>query len=160
MRWIVGAYGIWTDRFISTGNVLDMGTGQVPEVHRTPLPQFTGVSCLPTCIQFSYLADSQDNFAYAVFADLSFDITPKLEGSVALRYDKDERENTTETPPGFLRRNSIAGKDFALLQGAQAPSLPRRLRSAGRCQEGEHPAPGPVPLPVPPLASSRGANQG
>lgn len=102
VRWIVGAYGIWTDRFISTGNVLDLGSGVVPEVHRTPLPQFTGVSCLPTCIQFSYLADSQDNVAYAVFADLSFDITPKLEGSVALRYDKDERENTTETPTGFL----------------------------------------------------------
>jgi iron complex outermembrane receptor protein len=102
VRWIVGAYGIWTDRFISTGNVLDLGTGVVPEVHRTPLPQFTGVSCLPTCIQFSYLADSQDNFAWAVFADLSFDITPKLEGSVALRYDRDERENTTETPAGFL----------------------------------------------------------
>jgi iron complex outermembrane recepter protein len=102
VRWIVGAYGIWTDRFISTGNVLDLGSGVVPEVHRTPLPQFTGVSCLPTCIQFSYLADSQDNVAYAVFADLSFDITSKLEGSVALRYDKDERENTTETPTGFL----------------------------------------------------------
>ncbi len=56
----------------------------------------------PACRQFTYLADSQDNFAWAVFGDLSFDITDRLEGSVALRYDEDERENTTETPANFL----------------------------------------------------------
>ena len=38
VRWIVGAYGIATDRFISTGNVFDLGTGIVPEVKETPLP--------------------------------------------------------------------------------------------------------------------------
>jgi iron complex outermembrane receptor protein len=103
VRWIFGAYAISTNRYISTGNVIDIGDGIVPEVKRTPLPKFVFPTCFPpACRQFSYLADSQDNFAWAVFGDLSFDISDRLEGSVALRYDEDERENTTETPAEFL----------------------------------------------------------
>jgi len=94
LRWIAGAYAIATDRFISTGNVFDDGSGDVPEVKRTPLPFFAP--------QFSFLADSQDNVAWAVFGELSYDLTDRLEGSVALRYDRDERENTTETPTEFI----------------------------------------------------------
>jgi iron complex outermembrane receptor protein len=103
-RWIFGAYAISTDRYISTGNVIDIGDGVVPEVKRTPLTKFDlATNCFPPeCRQFTYLADSQDNFAWAVFGDLSYDITDKLEGSVALRYDEDERKNTTETPANFL----------------------------------------------------------
>ncbi|HEX9772674.1 MAG TPA: TonB-dependent receptor [Steroidobacteraceae bacterium] len=93
-RWIAGAYVIATDRFISTGNVFDLGTGVVPEVKTTPLPLFNP--------QVSYLADSQDNLAWALFGELSYDLTERFEASVALRYDRDERENTTETPAEFL----------------------------------------------------------
>src|SRR6185295_4959155 len=88
LRWIAGAYAIATDRFISTGNIFDFGTG-IPEIKHTPLPIFNP--------QFTFLADSQDNFAWAVFAGIDYDLTDKLEGSVALRYDDDKRENTTET---------------------------------------------------------------
>ncbi|HEY6644348.1 TonB-dependent receptor [Povalibacter sp.] len=98
LRWIVGAYAIATDRFISTGNVFDLGTGVIPEVRRTPLPLFNP--------QFTFLADSQDNFAWAVFGELSFDLSDRIEASLALRYDEDERENTTETPPEFLPTES------------------------------------------------------
>jgi iron complex outermembrane receptor protein len=94
VRWILGAYAIATDRFISTGNVFDLGTGQVPEVRRTPLPIFNP--------QFTYLADSQDNFAWAVFGDLEIDLSERWEAAFALRYDNDERENTTETPSEFI----------------------------------------------------------
>jgi iron complex outermembrane receptor protein len=94
VNWIVGAYAIATDRFISTGNVFDLGTGKVPEVKRNPLPLFAP--------QFTYLADEQDNFAWAVFADVSFDITERLEADIAIRYDEDERENTTRTPEEFI----------------------------------------------------------
>jgi iron complex outermembrane receptor protein len=94
VRWIVGAYGIATDRFISTGNVFDLGTGIVPEVKETPLPLFNP--------QFTYLADSQDNFAWAVFGNIDVDVTDSLEASFSLRYDRDERENTTETPQEFI----------------------------------------------------------
>ena len=48
VRWIVGAYAISTDRYISTGNVIDIGDGIVPEVRRTPLPKFDiPTNCFP-----------------------------------------------------------------------------------------------------------------
>ena len=94
VRWIIGAYAISTNRFISTGNVFDLGTGTVPQVRRTPLPLFNP--------QFTFLADSQDNFAWAAFGEVSADVTEQIEASFALRYDKDERKNTTETPAVFL----------------------------------------------------------
>lgn len=94
VRWIAGVYGIATDRFISTGNVFDLGTGMVPQVRRRPLPLFNP--------QFTYLADSQDNFAWAAFGNVDFDLTSRLEMSLAMRYDHDKRENTTETPAEFI----------------------------------------------------------
>jgi iron complex outermembrane receptor protein len=94
VRWIVGAYYITTDRFISTGNVFDLGTGVVPEVKRTPLPIFAP--------QFTFLADHQSNRAWAVFGDLSTDLTDQLEGDISLRYDRDDRENRTDTPTAFI----------------------------------------------------------
>jgi iron complex outermembrane receptor protein len=94
VRYIVGAYLISTDRFISTGNVFDLGTGEVPEVRRDPLPLFNP--------QFTFLADSQDNFAWAVFGNVDVNLTDKLELSTALRYDRDHRKNTTETPAEFI----------------------------------------------------------
>jgi iron complex outermembrane recepter protein len=94
LRWILGAYVIQTDRFISTGNVFDLGTGEVPRVKRDPLPLFNP--------QFTFLSDSQDNLAWAVFGEMSYDVTDRVEASVALRYDEDTRENTTETPQEFL----------------------------------------------------------
>src|SRR5678816_4337846 len=62
-RWIFGAYAISTDRFISTGNVIDIGDGIVPEVRHTPLTKFDlATNCFPpACRQFTFLADSQDN---------------------------------------------------------------------------------------------------
>ena len=102
-RWIVGAYYIKTDRFISTGNVFDFGTGVVPRVKRTPLPLFNP--------QFTFLADSQDNDAWAVFGDASFDITQKLELDLSLRYDTDHRRNTTDTPQEFIPAQ-LAGVAF------------------------------------------------
>jgi iron complex outermembrane receptor protein len=104
LRWIVGAYLISTDRFISTGNVFDCSeSGAIPgldcaegtrNVKRTALPIFAP--------QASFLSDSQDNFAWALFGEVSYDLTDALEASLALRYDHDHRENTTETPQAFL----------------------------------------------------------
>jgi iron complex outermembrane receptor protein len=94
VRWIAGAYVISTDRFISTGNVFDLSTGVVPEVRRDPLPLFNP--------QFTYLADAQDNFAWAVFGNVDVDLTDTLELSTSLRYDRDHRKNTTETPAAFI----------------------------------------------------------
>jgi iron complex outermembrane recepter protein len=94
VRWIAGGYFVHTDRFISTGNMADTGAGVFP-VYREP--RRTGNNFNTT-----FLADSQDNDAWAVFADVTFEMTEKLELDLAVRYDEDKRENTTDTPNDFL----------------------------------------------------------
>jgi len=103
-RWIAGAYYVHTDRFISTGNMQDLGNGAFP-VYETPStnplnPQrdANGVLIPGT----TFLADSQNNNAWAVFADATFELTDQFEIDAALRYDEDQRENTTDTPPDYL----------------------------------------------------------
>ena len=92
--WMVGAYAIATDRFISTGNMIDTGAGVFP-VYRQP-------STNPANPQFSFLADSQDNFAWAAFANLGYEFSEQFRVDGSLRYDHDKRENTTLTPTAFL----------------------------------------------------------
>ena len=101
LRWSVGAYAIATERYISTGGQIDRGLGvfDVKKIFRPSI--FTdgysdGVVNDPSP-QLGVLADEQDNFAWAVFGQLSYDITDALELAFSLRYDEDERENTTLT---------------------------------------------------------------
>lgn len=94
IRWILGAYFVSTDRFISTGNMVDDGTGVFP-VYREP--RLTGNNPSAT-----FLADEQDNQAWAVFGNMTIALSDKWEMDAALRYDEDERENTTITPTAFL----------------------------------------------------------
>jgi iron complex outermembrane recepter protein len=90
----VGTYMVGTDRYISTGNMIDTGAGVFP-VFRTP-------STNPLNPQFSFLADSQSNFAWAVFGNASWKINEQLRLDASLRYDRDTRKNTTLTPTAFL----------------------------------------------------------
>jgi iron complex outermembrane receptor protein len=101
LRWIAGAYLTQTDRFISTANTIDRETGIALPVYKSPLAPVSWFVD-PASDQFSYLADSQDNFAWAVFGELAYDISDRTEFSFALRYDDDERENTTLTPTFYL----------------------------------------------------------
>jgi iron complex outermembrane receptor protein len=102
VRWIAGAYMIATDRFISTGNIVDLGDGAFP-VYETPRGNFPfDFGSYPVGPQTTFLADSQDNFAWAVFGELATDLSDRMELSIALRYDEDTRENTTLTPAPFL----------------------------------------------------------
>jgi len=96
LRWIAGAYVIATERYISTGNQIDRGLG-VFDVKKDFRPS---VFVDPTDVspQLNILADSQDNFAWAVFGQVAYDISDTLEASFSLRYDRDEREQTTLTP--------------------------------------------------------------
>jgi len=100
VRWIAGAYFVHTDRYISTGNMVDTGAGVFP-VYREP--RLTGNNRSTT-----FLADSQNNDAWAVFGDVVFEITDRLELDAAVRYDEDKRENTTETPDNFLPLGSTS----------------------------------------------------
>jgi iron complex outermembrane receptor protein len=103
--WIAGAYYVHTDRFISTGNMVDRGQGVFP-VYRAPSanplnPQVEPDGVTPL-VGATFLADTQKNHAWAVFGDATFQIAPQLELDTAVRYDEDTRENTTDTPPLFL----------------------------------------------------------
>jgi iron complex outermembrane receptor protein len=94
VQFIAGAYGISTQRYISTGNLVDTGNG-VTAIYRTP-------STNPLNPQATFLADAQDNFAWALFGNAIWKINDQLRVDASLRYDKDSRENTTLTPTGFL----------------------------------------------------------
>ena len=94
VSWSVGGYLVQTDRFISTGNLVDTGAGVFP-VFRSP--RLTGRNPSST-----FLADSQDNLAWSLFGNVTYAPTARTELDLALRYDEDTRENTTETPTAFL----------------------------------------------------------
>src|SRR5690606_29771837 len=100
VRWIAGAYVTATDRYISTSNIADpIGGGDTAfPVYRTP----RSPALYPDTFQLTFLADSQDNLAWAVFGEIATDLTDRLELAFALRYDEDTRENTTETPTELL----------------------------------------------------------
>ena len=102
VRWIAGAYFLDTERFIGTGNLLDTNSG-VARVYKVPRTTtgFPFDLSIPNP-QVTYLSDSQDNFAWAVFGQLGFDMGEEWDATLSLRYDEDEREQTTETPPGFI----------------------------------------------------------
>ena len=93
-NWIAGAYYVHTERFIATGNMVDTGAGVFP-VYYTP--RLSGPNPSAT-----FLADSQNNNAWAVFADATFELTSQLQLDTAIRYDEDSRTNTTRTPAAFL----------------------------------------------------------
>lgn len=92
--WMFGGYYIDTARYISTGNLLDFQQGVFP-VFRTP-------STNPASPQSTFLADSQNNFAWAVFANLGYEFSERFRVDASLRYDRDKRINTTLTPTAFL----------------------------------------------------------
>ena len=92
--WMFGAYLISTDRFISTGNMLDLGQGVFPVFH-TP-------STNPANPQATFLSDQQNNFAWAGFANVGYQFSPLIRLDAGIRYDHDRRKNTTETPTAFL----------------------------------------------------------
>jgi iron complex outermembrane receptor protein len=91
---MVGGYLIATDRFISTGNMVDTGQACSRSTARRAPTRPTR--------SYSFLADSQDNFAWAVFANLGYEFSPQFRVDGSLRYDHDKRENTTLTPTAFL----------------------------------------------------------
>ncbi len=102
-RWIAGGQIYATKRFISTGNEWDTGHGVAATYYSptTPAPAFPGFTPSQNP-QATFLADSQNNFAWAGYLDTSTDITRQLELTANVRYDHDHRENTTDTPTAFL----------------------------------------------------------
>jgi iron complex outermembrane receptor protein len=99
LSWIAGGYFVHTERFVSTGNLVDRGLGVQP-VYETP--RYDPADPFANDGNVTFLADSQNNNAWALFGDITWQITHKWEIDAALRYDEDQRTNTTETPENFL----------------------------------------------------------
>jgi iron complex outermembrane receptor protein len=97
--WIAGAYYLHIERFVSTGNLADRGLG-VPAVYYTPIVNPANPAATNT--NQTFLADSQHNHAWAIYGDATYDFTPQWEFDVAVRYDDEHVQNTTDTPTGFL----------------------------------------------------------
>jgi len=72
----------------------------VPAVYETPLVD--PANPVATNTNSTFLSDSQNNNAWAVFADATYEFTKQLELDAAIRYDEDQRQNTTDTPANFL----------------------------------------------------------
>lgn len=89
LRWMGGVYGLKTQRFVSTTVGSDLGKGVV-DITYDPAP---ATSTNPTT---SWMADHNHNKASAVFGNVDYDITPALEASLAVRYDRDEREQVID----------------------------------------------------------------
>src|SRR5579863_4281014 len=89
LRWLGGVYGLITDRFVSTEVGRDTGTGIA---YLTTDPLFNA----PVNPTQSWLADNNHNVATAAYANLDYDVTSKLEVSLALRYDRERQRQLVD----------------------------------------------------------------
>ena len=85
LRWMVGGYFVGTNRFISTTTSEDLGFGVI-KLKRTP--QFDN----PYNPTLSFIADNNHDRAWALFGNIEYDLTDRLEAGFALRYDRDNRK--------------------------------------------------------------------
>lgn len=102
LRWMIGGYYLYTDRYISTTTGFNNGLG-ILQVETVPAgPNSTN----PT---LSFLGDNNHNTATAGFANLDYDVFDQLQLSVAYRYDWDRRKQfvssyNTAGSPGAINR--------------------------------------------------------
>lgn len=89
LRWMAGAYGLKTHRFVSTTTGDDRGQGID---YISYAPAFNS----PTNPTQTWFADDNHNKASAVFGNVDYDITPKMELSLAARYDRDQRHQVVD----------------------------------------------------------------
>ena len=98
----------WNDRFVAAvAPVFTANPGAVPAACAgSPLPPAVCAANFVNPNQnasaLSYNFDRNDNFAGAGFGQVNIDVTPRVEASFALRYDRDNRELNLMTPQAFL----------------------------------------------------------
>ena len=98
----------WNSRFVATvAPVYSAAPALIPaSCLNGPLPANVCAANLANpnrnAAALSYNFDRNDNLAYAYFGQLEFDLTDTVELSVALRYDRDEREQTISAPDALL----------------------------------------------------------
>lgn len=101
LNWMVGAYYLDTDRFISSTISDDLEQGIV-RVERNLFFD-------PTNPATSFIADSNDNEAWALFFNASYDVTDRLEVAFAGRYDDDSRTQNVDPDQGLYADGQLVG---------------------------------------------------
>lgn len=89
MNWSAGAYYLTLDRDTSVSIAEDQGNGAILRAYNPPQ------SKNPTSLMF---ADTFDTDVYAVFGTLDYDLSEALTLSMALRYDREERDVSSRVP--------------------------------------------------------------
>ncbi|WP_026375810.1 TonB-dependent receptor [Aestuariibacter salexigens] len=116
-KYIYGAYAVDTSQLQQNGARADFGLG-----FADPLG---GISTDPNNFQLNFLSDRRDNFAWAFFGNVSYEIDEQWTIDASLRYDRDERENLTQTPQAFIpnvpgfpvgTEGEVRKRDFSELQ--------------------------------------------
>lgn len=95
LRWQVGAYYLNIERSVGVAQLEDDGRRNLPQSF---VNQFTDALVL----------DDFTTDVFAVFGSINYDITDRMELSVAVRYDREEREVENKVPSpanGFLSTN-------------------------------------------------------
>ncbi len=92
MRWLGGLYYLNIDRQVGVATGVDSGTGTPPRQLYVPAGQPYSTEQL--------LSDNFQSDAYAVFGQVAYDLLPNVEGSVALRYDREDRSTNSLVPTG------------------------------------------------------------
>ena len=92
-RWMVGGYYLDTSRFTSSSIMNDLEQGII-RIRREPVTN-------PSNPLTSFIADDNDNQAWALFFNAAYDLTESLELSVAGRYDKDQRTQYVDPRQGL-----------------------------------------------------------
>jgi iron complex outermembrane receptor protein len=93
-KYIYGAYVVDTEQLQQNGARIDTGSG-----FAEPLGW---ISTDPANPQLNFLSDLRNNFAWAFFVNASYEFNEKWSVDSSLRYDRDERENLTQTPQAFI----------------------------------------------------------
>lgn len=90
LRWLAGVYYLNIDREVGVNLGVDEGAGIVESLYTTD----------PRNPTQQLVHDQFDTDVYAVFGQLAYDLTETIEASLALRYDREERDVSNLVPAG------------------------------------------------------------
>lgn len=98
-RYIAGAYYIKFNREVVLNRGNDLGQGVI-------VPEPLGGPANPV-VAVTWTDNAND--AWALFGQVAYDIVPDVEASIALRYDKENRETTNLTPAAYSPIPNVQG---------------------------------------------------
>lgn len=110
---IVGIYLLDSEREINTnvfGSLANIGTANDPEFINGNISIYDFVLDAPVDTHFVNLANLEDNFAWAIFANSNYSVNDKVNLSVGVRYDEDHRKQID------LNSNEVIERTFSLVQ--------------------------------------------